>query len=360
MVSGSTASGSLAGSTGVDGRQTFAAEELAVVLSRYDLGWLDAVQPYPHGSRKAPKLLLRRRGDPEPTEVRDDIDDTRHVEATGPDSIINVPPDPSTPPPPEKEHEQIWLLKRRGPQPGWRFPCRLLPRGTASPVRPPLPGRAAGSQPRKRHHHCAGQSTLRTVRVHQRQDLRPFTGNPPDTPGACSRSFTSSCGITTTLRRRSIPPSNGYHRAEAVARAFKALPSTLYTAYPDLDRVAVGTRNQFLQSASARAADTADAAGLPDWPTQVVHADWHPGNLIFGGQQVSAVIDFDAARVQPRIMDVANGALQFSIDGGGEDLSVWPDAPDEGRFKPLCQGLRRRARSRAQPGRTQDPALPHD
>src|SRR3954468_17211377 len=39
-------------------RERFGAEELAIVLSHFDLGTIDSVVEYPRGSRKAPKLLI--------------------------------------------------------------------------------------------------------------------------------------------------------------------------------------------------------------------------------------------------------------------------------------------------------------
>jgi Ser/Thr protein kinase RdoA (MazF antagonist) len=69
-----------------------------------------------------------------------------------------------------------------------------------------------------------------------------------------------------------------------------------------------------------------------------VHADWHPGNMLFRDNHVVAVIDYDAARLLPRIVDIANGALQFSILGGDEDVSKWPEYIDESRFKRFLRG----------------------
>src|SRR2546421_3532717 len=42
--------------TGV--REKFSAEELAIVLSHYDVGVIDSIVEFPKGSRKAPKLLI--------------------------------------------------------------------------------------------------------------------------------------------------------------------------------------------------------------------------------------------------------------------------------------------------------------
>ncbi len=69
-----------------------------------------------------------------------------------------------------------------------------------------------------------------------------------------------------------------------------------------------------------------------------MHCDWHPGNMLFRNHRVVAVIDYDAARMQQRIIDLANGVLQFSIIGGAEDPAVWPDYVDETRFKRFIRG----------------------
>lgn len=336
MVGGSMASGSLAGSPTVEGRQTFSPEELAVVLSRYDLGWLDAAQAYPHGSRKAPKLLLRRHINAK-REAEDDLDDALELEATGPDTALNAPPDPSITPVAPTAREQIWLLKRRARGRGGDSRidfCHAVQRHLAAhrfPVAPLVPN-------------CEDQ-TATAVGQHRYELFEFINGKTYDQSLEATGQAGRILAVFHQLMRHYDyaaasfdPPTNGYHRANAVGRAFNALPTTVLHTDPNVDRIALGTRSQFLYEAINRAADAADAVGLPAWPTQVVHADWHPGNLIFVGQQVAAVIDFDAARVQPRIMDVANGALQFSISGGGEDLSAWPANPDEGRFKRFLRG----------------------
>ena len=40
-------------------REKFAPDELAIVLSHYDLGIIDSIKEFSRGSRKAPKLLVR-------------------------------------------------------------------------------------------------------------------------------------------------------------------------------------------------------------------------------------------------------------------------------------------------------------
>ena len=65
----------------------------------------------------------------------------------------------------------------------------------------------------------------------------------------------------------------------------------------------------FREHAAVRVRET----GIAGWPRQIIHSDFHPGNVIFADKGVRAVVDFDSARVGPRAIDVANGALQFSV-----------------------------------------------
>ena len=39
-------------------REAFSAEELAIIMSHFDIGVIDSIVDYPRGSRKAPKLLI--------------------------------------------------------------------------------------------------------------------------------------------------------------------------------------------------------------------------------------------------------------------------------------------------------------
>jgi homoserine kinase type II len=94
---------------------------------------------------------------------------------------------------------------------------------------------------------------------------------------------------------------------------------------------------EYLLGVYDRGASGANALGLPSWPECIVHSDWHPGNLLFRKQRVVAVIDYDSARRARRMIDVANGALQFSIIAGG-DPAGWPDELDEGRFHAFLEG----------------------
>lgn len=78
--------------------------------------------------------------------------------------------------------------------------------------------------------------------------------------------------------------------------------------------------------------------GFDQWPSQIVHGDWHPGNMLFSGGKISAVLDFDSLNIAPVATDIANGALQFSIVAGRPDPNDWPDYLDQMKFNAFLRG----------------------
>lgn len=94
------------------------------------------------------------------------------------------------------------------------------------------------------------------------------------------------------------------------------------------------------QLADRLARINADTAGetLRATEAQMLHGDWHPGNMVFHGNTVAAVLDFDAARLGPRLLDIASGSLQFSMTRVGLDPASWPDGLDAHRFAAFLRG----------------------
>jgi len=93
----------------------------------------------------------------------------------------------------------------------------------------------------------------------------------------------------------------------------------------------------FLLEAYDAAAGAANHLGFAGWPQRAVHADWHPGNLLFRDQKVVAAVDYDSVRLSPAATDVANGVLHFSLIAG-DDPTDWPDHLDEDLFLRFLQG----------------------
>ncbi len=82
----------------------------------------------------------------------------------------------------------------------------------------------------------------------------------------------------------------------------------------------------YLREQYEQAHSQVEAAGFSSLPKGIVHGDWHPGNTLYKDGEIIAVIDFDSLRISPRITDIANGALQFSMRmGDAEDVDQWPD-----------------------------------
>lgn len=79
----------------------------------------------------------------------------------------------------------------------------------------------------------------------------------------------------------------------------------------------------------------------------LVHGDWHPGNLVFRGDEPVAVCDFDNARSGSRTREVAQGLVQFSLTrgAGGEPLERWPAEADLERVAAHWRGYREVTRS---------------
>jgi len=135
------------------------------------------------------------------------------------------------------------------------------------------------------------------------------------------------------------PSRRGYHDANAVRNYLNGIPASI-----GKDDSVVGKESELLATVSLLydayegAAERADDAGFQEWPCQIVHADWHPGNMLFLDGRVQAVIDYDALHMLPPATDVAIGALQFSIIGGPEDPRQWPAELDEERLRRFLIG----------------------
>jgi Ser/Thr protein kinase RdoA (MazF antagonist) len=135
------------------------------------------------------------------------------------------------------------------------------------------------------------------------------------------------------------PSRRGYHDAGAVRANLSSIPASI-----GKDDSVVGRESELLSTVSAlfdayeAAAERVNDAGYHEWPVQLVHCDWHPGNMLFQDGRVAAVIDYDSLHLLPPITDVGNGGLQFSILGGPIDPRQWPAELDEVRLQAFLSG----------------------
>ncbi len=276
-------------------RDIFTADELAITLSHFDLGIIEAIQEFPRGSRRAPKLILRT-------------------------------------------DKGIFLLKRRARGKDDPFKvafCHALQLFLAE-RQFPLP-------------HLIGTKDDNNSMLQWKGAIYEVFEYIKGTGYDNSLEATHDAGKTLALFHKLIkdytpeyePPQGSYHASRAIRSSCEQVPRTLTKLDPDAmtrDDGRVAKIVQFLHDSYNDAAQRANEIGLPDWPMQIIHSDWHPGNMLFRGSRVVAVIDYDAARMQQRILDAANGALQFSILGGGDDASQWPDYIDVTRYKRFLRG----------------------
>lgn len=88
------------------------------------------------------------------------------------------------------------------------------------------------------------------------------------------------------------------------------------------------------EDAAARVAEL----GLEQWPRQIIHGDWHPGNMLFRKGKVAAVLDYDAATMGPRAVDIAYAGLQFSMTSRPTGPADWPEEADVARLSAFFTG----------------------
>ena len=272
-------------------RETFSAEELAIVMSHFDIGVLDSVVDFPRGSRKAPKLLI----------VSEQGKFLLKRRARGKDDPFKVA---------FCHALQLYLAQKQFPLP------HLI--GTRKENNSMLQWRNG---------------------VYELFEYIPGQGYPQ------TLESTFDSGRVLALYHKLLegfkaewqPPTGSYHMAPAVESGLRAI-----VKQPPAGMAASNDQIVPLLSALFEAyhkgAEQVEAQGMETWPKQIVHADWHPGNMLFRDNHVVAVIDYDSARLLPRVIDIANGALQFSIIGGDEDVSKWPEYLDESRFKRFLRG----------------------
>jgi len=280
---------------GGSGRDRFSAEELAIVLSHFDIGTIEAIREFPRGSRKAPKLII-------------------------------------------KTTSGTYLLKRlaRGKDDPFKVAfCHNLQLYLAD-KQFPLP-------------HLIGTRTDNNSMLQRKSSIYELFEYIKGISFDNSVEATTDAGKILALFHKLLidyqpeyePPQGSYHAARSVAKSMQMIPTTLAKVDPN-NAIQHADHIQktvlFLQASYNAAALRVNEMGLSDWPMQIVHSDWHPGNMLFRGHRVVAVIDYDAARIQQRVIDVANGALQFAILGGGDDPAQWPDHIDGSRFIRFLRG----------------------
>ncbi len=274
-------------------RDRLGGHELAIVLSYYDLGVIRRIQTYLRGSRRSPKLhISAERGEFMLKRRAPGRDDPRRVTFA---------------------HELQQLLAARGY---------------------PVPG-LIGTRDRDNSMLRLSDMTYEMFRfIEGERDDR--------SPGAAELSGQALGRLHRLLRQFEsafVTPTGSYHASATIENAMRQIPSMVKAAGSSVNVQGFQTRCEFLYQAYVDAAKRAKEAGIADSMRGVIHGDWHPGNLLFRDGAVAAVLDFDSARMEGRIIDVANAALQFSMKmGPPDDLAKWSKRLDVERIKALLTG----------------------
>ena len=132
------------------------------------------------------------------------------------------------------------------------------------------------------------------------------------------------------------PPEGSFHDSSTVRRHLKTV-GTRKSARPSKRLQHVGEALMTLYNASSV---RVNELGFDSWDQQVVHGDWHPGNMLFSKRRLIAVLDLDSTKLAPPVTDLANGMLQFSIVGDRPNPADWPAYLDQAKLVQLLDGYR--------------------
>ena len=131
-----------------------------------------------------------------------------------------------------------------------------------------------------------------------------------------------------------------FHGNLIVVEALRRVPAAVLAQQPHAAQSPLMDLCQQLSNLYQHASEQVDDLGYDQLDSQVVHGDWHPGNILFDGERVSGVLDFDSARLVPAIADVANGLLQYSVRAGpSRAIDNWPHELDEALLLGFARGI---------------------
>lgn len=266
----------------------FTAGELTNVMSRYDVGAIYQMTPLSGGNRRAPKMviisakgkfLLKRR-----PKTRDDLSRVGLAHAV--QTHLTQHRFPVTKLVRDRKGERTLLRTGHHIYELFKFVTGARYDGSVEATV------EAGRRLAKLHQHLADFSC----------EFEPSTG-----------SFHDSASV-----RRYLKLAGGAKGAQPDKKV-KATAEILMTLY---------------NSSSTRV----NQLGFDSWPLQIVHGDWHPGNMLFSGHKLAAVLDFDSLRLAPTPTDLANGMLQFSIVAGRPKPADWPAYLDQAKLVRFFSG----------------------
>jgi hypothetical protein len=228
-------------------REQFSAEELAVVLSNFEIGTVESVVEFPRGSRKAPKLLI----------VSEQGKFLLKRRARGRDDPFKVAFTHSL---------QLYLAAKQFPLP-----------------------------------HLIGTKKDNNSMLQWRNGVYELFEYIPGQAFPQTLEATFDAGRVLGLFHKLLedfksewqPPSGSYHAAGAVEQGLRSIANNIPATEENASLQQVLT---FLSASYRKGAEKVQSMGIDNWPKQIVHADWHPGNMLFRDNHVVAVLDYDSGR----------------------------------------------------------------
>jgi len=134
------------------------------------------------------------------------------------------------------------------------------------------------------------------------------------------------------------PPRGSFHDSAVIRSHLKAIGSEVKNTNSIGE---LRTISETLMTLYNAASIRVNQLNFDSWQEQIIHGDWHPGNMLFCDNKVTAVLDFDSVKLAPPITDLANGMLQFSIVGGRPNPADWPDYLDQAKLIQFLAGYRK-------------------
>jgi len=276
----------------------FSSEELAQVISHYDIGVIHQAKPLSAGNRRAPKMvviaekgkyLLKRR-----PKGKDDLFRVAFAHAV--QTHLAKKGFPVTKLIPTSDENNTMLQLDNHIYECFKFVTGFRYDGSADSTTD------TGKQLAKFHKYLADFAN----------EWKPLQGGFHD-------SSTVRRQLKTICSKKKIGEANGALRLHRKDRKLYGSVEKLMSLY---------------NKSSVRV----NELGFDSWEQQVVHGDWHPGNMLFNKGRLMAVLDFDSVKIAPPATDLANGMLQFSIVGNRPNPADWPAYLDQAKLVQFLRG----------------------
>jgi Ser/Thr protein kinase RdoA (MazF antagonist) len=134
-------------------------------------------------------------------------------------------------------------------------------------------------------------------------------------------------------------PLGGFSEPEPVRAMLEQAKEKALPRCDESGREMLGASVELLLSYLHLGETKLNAKGLPLQRTAICHGDFHPGNTLWYGDTLGAVIDFDSARHESMAAEIANACLQFSVKQRvGDDPLEWQIGLDPENLRAFLAG----------------------